>query len=510
MYRFARRLLFRLDPERAHALSLGLVRLAGALPLVAGLLRRAYAAGPRPVEVFGLRFTNPVGLAAGYDKDGLGWRGLACLGFGHIEVGTITPRPQPGNPRPRLYRLPEDRALINRMGFPGRGGAFAARRLAGRRPAGLVLGVNLGKNKDTPLEAADQDYCWLIQQFAPLADYLAINVSSPNTVGLRRLQERQALEMLLAALQAERQVQAARLGRPVPLLVKLAPDLEDTELDDALDVILSVGLDGVIAANTTVQRPGLRSAGATQSGGLSGAPLFPLSSRMVAAIHARAGDRLPVIAVGGIGGADDARRMLDLGARLCAGLHRAGIRRSIFGTIDPGWPGQFHIAAQLIRRSAFFKELTMPRDYQEAAPAEYQRRPELARDEAWIRAFLRRGQTAHVAHLSGDQPFITPTNYWFDEERRQIIFHSNLAGRVRSNLEHNPHVCIEVSEYGRLLPANTALEFSIQYRSVMVYGTVQILEDPEECRARPVRADRQIFSPDGPRRRVSSDSRWGT
>jgi dihydroorotate dehydrogenase len=316
MYPLFRTLLFRLEPEQAHALTLALVRLAGALPPAAALLRRLFRAPDRPVDAFGLRFENPVGLAAGYDKDGLGWRGLALLGFGHIEVGTVTPRPQPGNPRPRVFRLPADRALINRMGFPGRGAEFVARQLQHSRPSGLVLGVNIGKNKDTALENAVQDYLPLVERFAPLADYLAINVSSPNTVGLRRLQARESLAALLQPLEVERRRQAAHLDRPVPLLVKLAPDLDDAELDDALDVITSTGLDGVIATNTTVSRPALRSLHARESGGLSGAPLHSLSLRLVGEIVRRTQGRLPVIAAGGVMDAAGARRSLDAGACL--------------------------------------------------------------------------------------------------------------------------------------------------------------------------------------------------
>lgn len=316
MYPAIRSLLFRLDPEQAHALTLALVRLAGALPPVRALMRHIFAAPARPVQAFGLQFANPVGLAAGYDKDGLGWRGLAWLGFGHIETGTVTLRPQPGNPRPRLYRLPEDRALINRMGFPGRGADFAAKRLAGPRPAGLVLGANLGKNKATPLERAAEDYLALVKTFAPLADYLAINVSSPNTEGLRRLQGRQALRALLAPLLAERQNQEIALAKRVPLLVKLAPDLDDGELDDALDVLLELGVDGVIATNTTIQRSGLRSPLSAQPGGLSGAPLAARSLQMVQLIHAHTGGRLPIVAAGGIMDVAGARRALDAGASL--------------------------------------------------------------------------------------------------------------------------------------------------------------------------------------------------
>ncbi|HWQ84801.1 MAG TPA: quinone-dependent dihydroorotate dehydrogenase, partial [Anaerolineales bacterium] len=260
--------------------------------------------------------------------------GLAALGFGHIEIGTVTPLPQSGNPRPRVFRLPPAQGLINRMGFPGLGAEFVARQLAGKkRPPGLVLGVNLGKNKATPNEEAASDYIRLIQVFAPLADYLAINISSPNTVGLRELQGKAALEALLAEIAAERKAQAARLNRPVPVLVKLAPDLSDTELDDALEAILSAGMDGVIATNTTTSRgpllryPGVNPHTAAETGGLSGAPLEAMSSAMVAKIVQRCGGRLPVIGVGGIMDAAGARRKLDAGAVLVqvySGLVYAG------------------------------------------------------------------------------------------------------------------------------------------------------------------------------------------
>ncbi len=316
VYPLLRSWLFHLDAEKAHSLTLSLARLAGRLPPVAALVRFWFRSEPRPVRVFGLEFRNPVGLAAGYDKDGAAWRGLACLGFGHIEIGTVTPLPQAGNPKPRLFRLPSDQALINRMGFPGRGAAYVAGQLQGKRPAGLVLGVNLGKNKDTPLEAAAQDYLRLLGQFAPLADYLAINVSSPNTVGLRRLQARQALQDLLSQLAAARREQTETLGGRLPLLVKLAPDLSSAELEDALDAILQTGMDGVIATNTTIERPALASNLARESGGLSGAPLRARSTQLIRQIRAWAGDRLPIVGVGGIVDAASAREKLDAGASL--------------------------------------------------------------------------------------------------------------------------------------------------------------------------------------------------
>jgi len=316
MYRLIRPLLFRLDPERAHALTLNLIRLAGALPPLRAFLRAWYAGPDKPVQAFGLTFYNPVGLAAGYDKDGLGWRGLATLGFGHIEIGTVTLQPQPGNPKPRIFRLPQYQAVINRMGFPGKGADFVRKQLAGPRPAGLILGINLGKNKDTPLEEAAGDYLELMKIFAPLGDYLAINVSSPNTIGLRRLQARRELESLLNELNRERQAQEARLGRRVPLLVKLAPDLSAEELADALDVLKQTGMDGVIATNTTIAREGIDDIHARETGGLSGAPLGQRTTQMIRQICHHTGENLPVIGVGGVMNAEDARQKLDAGAIL--------------------------------------------------------------------------------------------------------------------------------------------------------------------------------------------------
>jgi dihydroorotate dehydrogenase len=312
LYPFFRFLLFRIDPELAHRFTLSLMRLVGAVSPLGAFFSRVYSAPQRPVEAFGLHFRNPIGLAAGYDKDGLAWRGLAYLGFGHIEVGTVTPRPQPGNPRPRLFRLPQEQALINRMGFPGMGAEFVLRRISRPRPPGLVLGVNIGKNKDTPLESATQDYLTLMRHFSDKADYLAVNVSSPNTVGLRQLQEHHALDRLLNQLALERAYASVK----PPILVKLAPDLTDVQLDDALDVILANHMDGVIATNTTISREGIPSPIARQEGGLSGKPLFGMSLTMVEKISARTQGKLPIIGVGGLNNAAGVQKMLDAGAVL--------------------------------------------------------------------------------------------------------------------------------------------------------------------------------------------------
>lgn len=338
MYPALRPLLFRLDPEFAHALTIQLLRLAGAVPGVVPLLQSWLRVPSEPVEAFGLNFANPLGLAAGYDKDGLAWRGLAALGFGHIEIGTVTPNPQPGNPPPRLFRLPQHDALINRLGFPGRGARFVARRLVQPRPPGLILGVNLGKNKDTPLDRAVEDYLVLVQVFAPLSDYLAINVSSPNTLGLRRLQARQALQDLLSQLDLERNRQSERLGRRVPMLVKLSPDLADHELLDALEVILDNQVDGVIATNTTISRESISSPHARELGGLSGRPLYQRSTAMVRQISCLSKGKLPIIAVGGVMNAAHVREKLDAGAilvQLYTGLvyHGPGLIKNIIASL---------------------------------------------------------------------------------------------------------------------------------------------------------------------------------
>jgi len=340
MYRYLRPLIFRLQPETAHDLTLQLVRLAGNIRFSKWILTQLYKPPSKPVQAFGLTFKNPVGLAAGYDKDALAIKGLAALGFGHVEVGTVTPKPQPGNPPPRVFRLPEDEAVINRLGFPSRGSEFVQRQLNPYLREGLlekffgfvpfskkitprmiqkgdlILGINLGKNKDTPNEEAVLDYLELLQNFAPYGDYLAINISSPNTVGLRQLQGRLALESLLTELDAQRKLEEKKLEKRIPLLVKLAPDLSVAELDDALDVILSTNMDGVIVTNTTLAREGLTSNHRAETGGLSGSPLRARSESVLRQTVSRLNGKIPIVSVGGIMNPNDAKRRLEMGATL--------------------------------------------------------------------------------------------------------------------------------------------------------------------------------------------------
>ena len=337
MYPFFRSLIFRLDPETAHQLTLRAIRVAGNVPISRWFLTQLYKAPAKPVQAFGLTFKNPIGLAAGYDKDALAIRGLAALGFGHLEVGTVTPRRQPGNPSPRVFRLPEEEAVINRMGFPSLGSEFVQKQLNPSLGSGIaakfiprfrknlpkavkkgdvILGINLGKNKDTPNEEAVLDYLDLLQCFARQADYLAINISSPNTVGLRQLQGGAALEALLTQLHAQRQFEEKKLEKRLPLLVKLAPDLNENELNEAVDVILATRMDGIIVTNTTLARDGLKSSNRGESGGLSGSPLRLRSESILCQVVKRVNGRVPIVSVGGIMTPDDAKRRLELGATL--------------------------------------------------------------------------------------------------------------------------------------------------------------------------------------------------
>lgn len=301
--------LFSLDAERVHRLAIAGLKLWGAM-------RTPFASvmdASNPVEIAGLVFPNPVGLAAGLDKDAEAVTGLFGLGFGSVEVGTLTPRPQPGNPKPRLFRLVEDEAVINRMGFNNGGIDAALARVAALPSRAGVLGINVGANKDS----ADRvgDYALGVAKAAPLADYITINVSSPNTPGLRDLQSRPALDELLAACDSARR--DAESGAPrAPLFLKIAPDLDRAGIEGAIRAAIDNHVDALIVSNTTISRPPLRSAHAGEAGGLSGAPLRKLARAKLFEARAASGGELPLISVGGIDGADEARRRIDAGARL--------------------------------------------------------------------------------------------------------------------------------------------------------------------------------------------------
>jgi dihydroorotate dehydrogenase len=316
-----RRLLFSLPPETAHELALHSLSLLQAKPLNDFVARR-YASGPAlRITRFGLSFENPVGLAAGFDKDGVALRALAALGFGFIEAGTVTFHAQPGNPRPRLFRLPEDKALINRAGFNNSGAAAFAKRVAHERPR-CVLGVSIGKSKITPLEQATEDYLASFELVYDAADYIAVNVSSPNTPQLRQLQQSEQLAALLSALQERNRAlqQAHQRGAPMPLLVKLSPDLSHEELEMIVDVVVRSGIDGIIATNTTIARDQLRTDKARVAqigeGGLSGQPLRQRSTRMIEDLYRLTHGRIPIVGVGGIFTAEDAWEKISAGASL--------------------------------------------------------------------------------------------------------------------------------------------------------------------------------------------------
>ena len=319
IYDVVRSVLFHFDAESVHGATLRALHLASATGFGRLVLRNLFDLQDKCLEVqaFGQTFRNPIGMAGGYDKDGLAVVGLGCLGLGHVEVGTVTYRPQPGNPRPRIFRLPEDAALINTMGFPSQGAEAVAARLR-RLPAhpDLRVGVNLGKNKDTPLDQAAEEYRLGLKVLYPYADYLSINISSPNTMGLRQLQSRDYLGNLAGVLTAECALRLQSTGRRVPLLVKLAPDMTWTEVDDALDALLSAGVDGVIATNATTNRDGLKSPLRTLPGGLSGAPVRKMNTEFVAHVRRRVGDRLPIIAAGGVFTAGDVLEKMTAGATL--------------------------------------------------------------------------------------------------------------------------------------------------------------------------------------------------
>lgn len=313
MYSIARNLLFQLSAETAHELTLDALSAAARLRLLPALAPSVPSA---PVEVMGLRFDNPVGLAAGLDKNGSCIDGLGALGFGFIEIGTITPRPQPGNPKPRLFRIPEAKGVINRMGFNNAGVDELIENVKAARFNG-ILGINIGKNFDTPVENAVDDYLICMRKVYEHASYITVNISSPNTPGLRDLQYGESLRQLLNRLKQEQAVLAEEQGRYVPLAVKIAPDMDSEQLAGVAECVMLENMDAVIATNTTLSREGVEGlANGDEAGGLSGAPLTERSTEVIAELYGLLGDSVPIIGVGGITCGADAKAKLDAGAKL--------------------------------------------------------------------------------------------------------------------------------------------------------------------------------------------------
>jgi dihydroorotate dehydrogenase len=314
---FIRPLLFLFDPEKIHHVVFTLLQWSVRIPGVPAILRRQFTFTHPSLQrrILGLTFANPVGLAAGFDKNAVAIDALSCFGFGFIEVGTLTPKPQPGNDTPRMFRLPKDRAIINRMGFNNDGAAAAVPRLQ-RRPSGIIVGGNIGKNKSTPNDLAVEDYRIAFDTLFPYVDYFVINVSSPNTPGLRALQEKEPLKQLLSTIKALSMARPA----PKPVLLKIAPDLTEEQLNDVVDILLETKTDGVIATNTTLSREGLHTdahrISVIGAGGLSGGPLQERACTVIRFLRNRLGKDYPIIGVGGIMSADDALQHLAAGADL--------------------------------------------------------------------------------------------------------------------------------------------------------------------------------------------------
>ena len=312
LYSLIRPALFSLDAEDAHGLTLAGLDVAERLGLL-GMLPQGRG---KPVQVMGIDFPNAVGLAAGMDKDGAHLKGLAALGFGFLEIGTVTPRPQPGNPKPRLFRLPRAEGIINRMGFNNLGVDKLVRNVGASGYKG-VLGINIGKNKDTPNERAADDYLACLDKVYPHAHYVTVNISSPNTQNLRELQKDEALDALLSQIKSRQAELAQRHGRYVPVALKIAPDLDDDQIAAIAALLMRHGIDAVIATNTTIARDAVAGLpNANESGGLSGAPVREASTRVVRTLAQHLGGALPIIGVGGILSGDDARDKIAAGASL--------------------------------------------------------------------------------------------------------------------------------------------------------------------------------------------------
>lgn len=312
MYGLAKKILFAMSPEVSHELALDWLGAAQRT----GLLKLFYSQPSRPVEVMGLKFPNPVGLAAGLDKNGDYLNALGDLGFGFVEIGTVTPRPQPGNPQPRLFRLTEHNAIINRMGFNNKGVGHLVERVKKRTYQG-ILGINIGKNKNTPDEQALDDYLICLRAVYPYADYVTINISSPNTPGLRSLQFGESLEKLVVGIKSEQKILAQQHGRYVPIAVKIAPDMTDDEIREVAATLQRHQIDAVIATNTTLSRAGVEtSPHANEAGGLSGEPVRDASTHVIRVLRGFLGDTMPIIGVGGIMSGADAKAKIEAGANL--------------------------------------------------------------------------------------------------------------------------------------------------------------------------------------------------
>lgn len=313
MYKFLiRPLLFLFDPEEVHHFTFSLLKFIQKFPFVPALFRQTYAVKNPALEreVFGIKFPNPVGLAAGFDKDAKLYKELANLGFGFIEIGTVTPKPQPGNEKKRLFRLKKDAAIINRMGFNNKGAWEAAKRL--RKNKKILIGGNIGKNKMTPNEQATHDYEICFEALYSVVDYFVVNVSSPNTPNLRELQDKKPLMELLQTLQ-ERNL---KKPEPRPILLKIAPDLTDDQLWDIIEIVQTTQIAGVIATNTTISRENLKSENQKETGGLSGKPLAKRSTEVIRFLSEKSGKSFPIIGVGGIHSPEDALEKLEAGASL--------------------------------------------------------------------------------------------------------------------------------------------------------------------------------------------------
>lgn len=316
MYSLLKTILFRFSPERAHHITTFLTILISKMPIINGIFRSIYKFEDSRLKrkIWGLQFKNPVGLAAGFDKDGKYIKAMSLLGFGFIEVGTVTPRPQIGNPKPRLFRLVKDEAIINRMGFNNEGVDFLVNQLKNLIKGDLIIGGNIGKNKDTPNEDAFKDYLICFEKLYPYVDYFVVNISSPNTPGLRSLQEKEPLRKILSALIARRKQETIQR----PILLKIAPDLTEGQLEDVIEVVEEQGIDGIIATNTTIKRSPLSSdATLVQNignGGLSGKPVQDLSTQILRSVHSKTS--LPLIGVGGIDSEKSATEKIEAGASL--------------------------------------------------------------------------------------------------------------------------------------------------------------------------------------------------